>query len=268
MKSIFIVSDGTGGTARRALDAALTQFAGAEVAVELRAGMKSAAQVRAVVDEAAAAGGIVVHTLVSHVLRADLLRAGRARGVPTLDIMGPLLERLSDELAASPAEHPGLFRELNEDYFRRIESVEFAIRHDDGQRPEGLRLAEIVLVGVSRTFKTPLSVYLATRGWLVANVPIVLDLPLPAELLRVPPERVVGLRTNAPRLAALRRVRAEYLRLSTGDYDDPRHVRKELTYADTLFARHPGWTVVDVTGKPIEEIAGEILALAGGGGRG
>ena len=263
MKTIFVVSDGTGGTARRALDAALTQFPEAATDIQVRSDLHDADQVAAVARDAAARCAVVVHTLVSHELRAELLRECRSHDVPTLDLMGPLLERLSIELAASPAELPGLFHQLNEDYFRRIEAMDFAIRHDDGQRTEELGLADIVLVGVSRTFKTPLSVYLATKGWLVANVPLVLDLPPPPELLVVPPERVVALKTEAHRLAALRRVRAEHLGYALGDYDDPRHVRRELDYALGLYARNPGWAVVDVTGKPIEEISGEILTLRG-----
>ena len=263
MKTIFVVSDGTGGTARRALDAALTQFPDAATDIQVRSDLHDAARVTDVVSEAAARDAIIVHTLVSHDLRAELLRAGRSLDVPTLDLMGPLLERLSLELAASPAELPGLFRQLNEDYFRRIEAMDFAIRHDDGQRVEELGRADIVLVGVSRTFKTPLSVYLATKGWLVANVPLVLDLPPPPELLEVAPGRVVALKTEPHRLAALRRVRAEHLGYAFGDYDDLRHVRREMDYALSLYARNPGWAVVDVTGKPIEEISGEILSLRG-----
>lgn len=263
MKTIFVVSDGTGGTARRALDAALTQFPSAETDIRVRSDLHDAARVADVVREAAASRAVIVHTLVSHELRAELLRAGRSHDVPTLDLMGPLLERLSLELAASPAELPGLFRQLNEDYFRRIEAMDFAIRHDDGQRVEELGRADIVLVGVSRTFKTPLSVYLATKGWLAANVPLVLDLPPPPELLAVPPERVVALKTEPRRLAALRRVRAEHLGYASGDYDDLHHVRREMDFALTLYARNPGWAVVDVTGKPIEEISSEILALRG-----
>lgn len=263
MKTIIVVSDGTGGTARRALDAALTQFPDAATDIRVRSDLHDADQVAAVARDAAALRAVVVHTLVSHELRAELLRACRSHDVPTLDLMGPLLERLSLELAASPAELPGLFRQLNEDYFRRIEAMDFAIHHDDGQRTGDLGRADLVLVGVSRTFKTPLSVYLATKGWLVANVPLVLDLPPPPELLAVAPDRVVALKTEPHRLAALRRVRAEHLGYALGDYDDPRHVRRELDYALALYARNPGWAVVDVTGKPIEEISGEILSLRG-----
>jgi len=258
---VFVVSDGTGATAERALNAALTQFAGADVKVERRSVVRTEEQVRRAVQEAAQAGGFVVHTLVSDRLREVMLRAGRLHNVETIDLMGPLLARLSQQLAVSPAEKPGLFRQLNEEYFRRIETVEFALHHDDGRRAEELPQAEIVLVGVSRTFKTPLSIYLAFRGWLVANVPIVLKMRPPPVLFDVPSHRVFGLTIEPTRLADLRLVRQEHLGGATGDYADPDTVRREVEYALSIFHRHPGWCVVDVTDKPIEEIVSEILTF-------
>ena len=125
--------------------------------------------------EAAAAGAFIVHTLVSNEIREFMLHQGRIYNIETIDLMGPLLSRLSQQFALTPAQKPGLFRQLNEDYFRRIETMEFALNHDDGQRLNNIHKAEIVLVGVSRTFKTPLSVFLAFKQWYVANVPIVME---------------------------------------------------------------------------------------------
>ena len=263
MYRVFVVSDGTGGTAERALSAALTQFAGADVRIERWPGVRTEEQVHQVVQKAAQVGGFIVHTLVSDKLRGVMLRAGRLHNVETIDLMGPLLARLSQQLAVSPAERPGLFRHLNEEYFRRIETIEFALRHDDGQRSHELSQAEIVLVGVSRTFKTPLSVYLSFKGWFVANVPIVLKTKPPAVLFDLPPGRVCGLTIDPVRLAEFRRLRQEYLSGATGDYADPDYVRREVEYALSIFCSQRGWPVVDVTDKPIEEIASEILALAG-----
>jgi len=225
--------------------------------------MRTPAQVRGAVGRAAEREALVVHTLVTDELRRAVIEEGRLRNVPTIDLMGPLLDRLSHHLAVSPSEKPGLFRQLNETYFRRIESMEYAFHHDDGQRAHELHLAEIVLVGVSRTFKTPLSIYLATKGWFVANVPIVLGLEPPPELWKLPPRRVVGLMTRPLRLANLRRARQEYLNQATGDYADPAHVRRELDYARFICQKDPAWPVVEVTGKPVEEIAAEIVTLVG-----
>jgi regulator of PEP synthase PpsR (kinase-PPPase family) len=214
-----------------------------------------------VVKEALSEKGFIIHTLVSDDVRDAMLQIGRENNVSTFDLMGPLLERLSQKLSISPSMKPGLFRQLNEAYFRRVETMEFAFHHDDGQKPHELDKAEIILVGVSRTFKTPLSIYLAFKGWCVANVPVVLDLPMPEILDHLHDVRVVGLKSDPYRLSELRRVRETYLNQATGDYAKPEFVMREMKYALQIFARHPEWPVVDVTSKPIEEIASEILTL-------
>lgn len=261
MNHVFVVSDGTGGTASRALDAALTQFENMPVEITIRSRVSSQDQIHKVIHEASQVKALVVHTLVSNELRQMMLHLGRRHNVETIDLMGPLLDRLSQQLALEPAEKPGLFRQLNESYFRRIETMEFAIHHDDGRRIDELHQAEIVLVGVSRTFKTPLSVYLSFKGWFAANVPIVLDIPPPPILFDLPQERVFGLTMHAQRLLTLRRTRAEYLGNTVRDYIDIDYIRRELLYALKIFNRDPGWQVIDVTGKPIEEIASEIITL-------
>lgn len=260
MYHVFVVSDGTGGTAERALNAALTQYQGVNIEIEVRPAVRTEKQVRDAVEEAAGVGGFVVHTLVSNELRRVMLHTGRLHNVETIDLMGPLLSRLSHQLAVSPVEKPGLFQQLNEDYFRRIETMEFAFRHDDGQHIEDLKHAEIVIVGVSRTFKTPLSVYLAFKRWLVANVPIVLDIEPPEMLAELPPEHVVGLTSNVDSLSVLRRVRLRYLGGVPAKYADLEYVRCEVIYALRIFENHK-WPIIDVTGKPIEEIASEIVSL-------
>lgn len=262
MYHVFVVSDGTGATAEQVLNAALTQFRDADVRVERRPRVRTKEQVRGVVQEAAQVGGCIVHTLVLDELREAMVRIGRTHNVETIDLMGPLLARLSQQLSISPAEKPGLFHQLNEEYFRRIETMEFALRHDDGRRIRELRQAEIVLVGVSRTFKTPLSIYLAFKGWFVANVPIVLRTEPPPVLVTLPPGRAFGLTIDPVRLAELRRVRERHLGGTTGKYADPDFVRREVEYALSIFRRYQ-WPVVEVTDKPIEEIASEILALLG-----
>jgi regulator of PEP synthase PpsR (kinase-PPPase family) len=257
---VFVVSDGTGETAERVLKAALTQFEGAAVEIERRSGVRTEQQIRQVVQEAVRVGGFVVHTLVSDELRDAMVREGRLQNIETIDLMGPLLARLSRQFAVSPSEKPGLFRQLNEEYFRRIETMEFAFHHDDGRRAHELAKAEIVLVGISRTFKTPLSIYLAFRGWFIANVPIVPGIEPPAELFALPPGSVIGLTIDPARLAELRRVREQRLGGATGDYAKLEAVHREVAYALQLFHERQ-WPVVEVTDKPIEESASEILAL-------
>jgi len=254
---VFAVSDGTGATAERVIRAALTQFEG-DVEVLRFGEVRSVQQVRQIVRQAARVQALVVHTLVTAELRQAMFDEGRRQHVHTLDLMGPLLERLSDLLDVPPLARPGLYG--LEEYNRRIEAVDFALRHDDGRHVEELKDAEIVLVGISRTGKTPLSVYLAYRGWLVGNVPIVLGVEPPEILFRIPPERVIGLTVEAGRLARLRRARAVRMSGAMRHYANPGHVREEAKYALNVF-RRGGWRLVDMTSKPIEEAAAEVVAL-------
>ena len=261
MNTIFVLSDGSGKTAAQSINAALTQFSDSDTRILVRGNVRSKEQATRIVREAAACDGLVIHTVVTKELRDYILEVGRTLNVEAIDLMGPLLAGLSQRLSDSPSEKPGLFHELNKAYFQRMESMEFAIRHDDGQKTSELPKAHLVLVGVSRTFKTPLSMYLAFKGWLVANVPIVLELEPPDILLDLPPNRVFGLTTNANCLAMLRQVRQEHFGEALGNYADPVYVRKELAYAHRIFDQQT-WNILDVTNKPIEEIATQILSIA------
>jgi len=262
-RQVVVVSDATGRTAEMVIRAALVQFQGADVQLHVRPHVRTAAALRAAAREASKLHGLIVHTLVSAELRNLMLTEGRARGVPTIDLLGPILLRLEDLLRLQPMAKPGLFREMDQEYRRRFEVVEFAVKHDDGQDPRGLHQAEVVLVGVSRTSKTPLSMFLAGRGLRVANVPVVQNLPLPEELIRVDPRKVVALSIKAERLLELRRARLQRMEtLPKFPYADPRHIWAELDYAHAQFTQ-AGWPVVDVTDKSIEEVAAEILVLTG-----
>lgn len=262
-RQIVIASDATGRTAEMVVRAALVQFQGAEVRLHLRPHLRTPADVRAAVRAAAKVGGLIVHTLVQPELRHLMLTEGRAREVPTIDLLGPLLLRIEDLLQLSPLAKPGLFREMDDEYRRRFEVVEFAVKHDDGQDPQGLPQADIVLVGVSRTSKTPLSMFLAGRGLRVANVPVVHPLPLPEELARVDSRKVVGLTIRAERLLELRRSRLQQMETPPKfPYADPRQIWTELEYAQDVCGR-AGWPMVDVTDKSIEEVAAEVLLFTG-----
>lgn len=261
MHQLYIISDGTGMTAKRAVKAALTQFEESKIKLNLRPNIRTGNQVLEVVLEAWNANGFIVHTVVSKKLRDKILKLCRLHSVETIDIMGPLLAQLSHQFSNLPLEEPGLFHKLNKSYFRRIEAIEFAFRHDDGLKTEELDKAEIVLIGVSRTFKTPLSIYLAFKGWRVANIPIILDLKLPNSLFKIPTEKVFCLTTYPKRLVQLRSVREKYLGGGTGNYSEFNHVQKELRYAQRIFVTHPKWSVIKVANKPIEEIASEIIII-------
>jgi regulator of PEP synthase PpsR (kinase-PPPase family) len=182
-------------------------------------------------------------------------------GVPTVDLLGPLLTRFSDLLEISPMAQPGLGRRLDDDYFKRIEAIDFTFKHDDGLRLSTLDQAEIVLLGVSRTTKTPVSIYLSYRGWKVANIPIVLDQSLPEELGKIDPGRVVAFTIKPTRLQLLRLERKRYLNnVDLGDYTDLNQVKNEVSYGLRLF-RENGYPVVDVTYKSIEETSTDVMRI-------
>jgi len=260
---VVVASDATGHTAEMVVRAALVQFRGAKVQVHVRSHLRTAGDVRRCVREAHQVGGLIVHTLVSAEMRSVMLTEARAQRVPTIDLLGPLLLRLEDLLALQPLAKPGLFRDMDAEYRRRFEVMDFTVRHDDGQGAEGLPQADLVLVGVSRTSKTPLSMFLAWRGLRVANVPIVQSLPLPEELTRIPAHKVIGLTIKPERLLELRRSRLQQMETPPKfPYADVRQIWAELEYARGLCGR-AGWPLVDVTDKSVEEVAAEVLVLAG-----
>jgi len=261
---VIVVSDGTGRTARQALNAALTQFPGTDVDIVVYAEVRSKKKVKAIVAEACKAGAFIVHTLVTDELRELILRESHMNNVETIDLMGPLLARLSNQFIHEPSQQPGLYNKLNRDYFQRIDAMQFAFNHDDGQRTESLMDADVVLLGVSRTFKTPLSIYLAYKGWFAANVPIIMGIEPPEMLRKIDPSRIFCLTTSANRLSELRKTRNVRLGGDIGNYSDPDYVTKEINYATRYYQLHPQWTMIIVTAKSIEEIASEILAIMAG----
>ncbi len=260
LQQVFIISDGTGRTAEQVLNAALLQFENSQVNTTIYPHVTTEDQILEIIAEASLTKSLVLFTVVSGKLRDIIKTQGRLYDVETVDLMGSLLAHLSHHFSYLPSEKPGIYYEMNKSYFKRIEAVEYTLRHDDGQRIEELDKAEIVILGVSRTVKTPVSIYLAHKGWLVANIPIVLGMEPPEELLSIPPERVFCLTTSPNHLAELRKVREKHLGGNLGDYAKLSFILKELEFSDSIYKRQPRWTVIDVTNKPIEEISMEVLA--------
>lgn len=261
MYNIFIITDGKGRTATQALNAALTQFPDKEPEIAIFQDVINEEMIDGILPVAVEKKALIVHTLVKTGIRQHLLRECSFLGLPTVDLMEPLLKMLTALFIEEPTEQPNLSNILNAEYFKRIDSMQFAFVHDDGLRTENLNDAEIVLLGVSRTFKTPLSIYFAYQGWFVANVPIILGIEPPKILEKIDPKKVFCLTTIPERLAELRRTRNIHLGGSTGDYSNPLHVREEIGYAANYYRRHPEWTTISVTSKSIEEIASEINAF-------
>lgn len=255
---VYIVSGGSGASGQQIAETALAQFSTLRVPVIIRNHVRSLRQVEIAVKEAEADGGTVVHTLVDGSLREALIRLGRKHGVVTIDLMGPLLEQMAKQTGAKPLEQPGLYRKLRKDYFDRVAAIDFAVSHDDGSRADDIPSADVVIIGVSRCGKTPLSMYLAVHGWKAANIPIVKHIPLPGELLRIDRRRVIGLSIDYRRLLEYRKKREEHLgSVGTTAYSSPSAVFEELELAKRIY-REGGFYVVEVTDKPIEIIADEI----------
>lgn len=258
---IFIVSDATGQTCQRVVNAALRQFKTTQVVKKRVSYVQTIPQIEDIIHEAASVNGIVIYTMVTPEARQKVEESGRLNGVPTIDLLGPLLTRFSDLLEVSPMAQPGLGRRLDDDYFKRIEAIDYTFKHDDGLRLSTVDQAEIVLLGVSRTTKTPVSIYLSYRGWKVANIPIVQGQSLPEELGKVDPGRVVAFTIKPTRLQLLRLERKQYLNnVDLGDYTDLNQVKSEVSYGLRLF-REYGCPVVDVTYKSIEETSTDVMRI-------
>ena len=212
-------------------------------------------------QEVTASGGIVVHTMVDRHLRETLIRGCRDRGITEFDLIGNLMDYLRGVLKQEPINEPGLYRKMNLEYFDRIESIEYTMASDDGLNLKSILAADIVLTGASRSGKTPTSIYLAMLGWKVANVPLVPGMDPATELFEVDPRRVFGLDIHVNRLLTHRKKRlADFGVTASTDYIDPGAVRLELDYARSVF-RRGGFTVVNVTDKPIESVANEIIEM-------
>ncbi len=258
---ILVISDGTGETAERVIRAALQQFRSHLVYIRTFRGVERDDQLVAVFRVAARQGAFVVSTLVSDDARARARALAEEHKVLYVDLIGKLLGELRVFLEAEPVQVPGLLHQTDDTYFRRIEAVEFTVKADDGKEPRMLRQADIILVGVSRTSKTPLSTFLAHKGFKVANVPIVLDRPLPKPIFEVDTRRVFALTIDPAALQSIRRSRLLAMGMQRMNYDDMAYILAELEYAEQLYRGHREWPVIDVTNKAVEETAATILGI-------
>ncbi|GAB4448983.1 MAG: pyruvate, water dikinase regulatory protein [Chloroflexi bacterium OHK40] len=258
---LYIVSGGAGSVGAEVANLVLTQFDGVRVPVIVVPNVREPTQVAEVIDQAAASGGTILHTLMEPGLRRDLVRKARERHVYEIDLVGSVLSRVATLVGREPAGKPGLYTQRRSAYFERLEAIEYTMQHDDGARVAELDSAEIVLVGISRVGKTPLSMYLAVLGWKVANVPLVRELPVPEALLQVDRRRVVGLIVEAEQITARRRWRQRRMGVALGGrYTNQESAEDEVEWARRLF-RSQGWATVNLTDKSIEESADEIIAL-------
>lgn len=259
-KVIYVVSDSTGETAERVTRATLLQFPDHSIRLKLQRRVRDRRTLTTILERAAAQEAMVVFTLVRPELRDHFNEQATKLGVRHVDVIGSLISQVGHYLEADPVNIPTAEMPLSQEYFRRVEAIEFAVKSDDGKEPRNLHKADLVLVGVSRTSKTPLSTYLAGRGLKVANVPLVFGVDPPSELYEVPGYRVVGLTVDVEQLVDIRGQRIQQLGMPPdANYGLRDHVKSELEYAHAIFRDNPEWMVVDVTNCAIEETATIIL---------
>lgn len=258
---IYVVSGGRGIAGNNLVQSLLIQYPENNIPVIIVPQVLTEEQALQTVLKAKADNGLIAHTMVNPNLRKKINELCDVNNVKCVDLMGGLATYLDEMLDVEPIVEPGLYRKLNQQYFDRIESIEFTLSHDDGMSPERLHNAEIILTGVSRVGKTPLSVYLAMYGWKVANVPLVKGINPPEELFKVDPNRVFGLHISTQNLIMHRKKRlAGWNNHQNEKYIDERAVKEEIRNALFVFNRG-GFTVINVSNKPIESTANEILNI-------
>lgn len=260
---VIVISDGTGETASAITRAAMTQFQDKEIFFTRYKNIRTKEQIDAIFQEAAIHHDIVVYTIVSVELRNYIAKLSERDHVRSVDVMGPLLTAFSNFFEAEPNYQPGLLHAVNDQYFKRVAAIEFTLNHDDGRNMASLDEADVVLVGISRTSKTPLSMYLALEGIKTVNVPIVMGTILPEKLFEIDQRKIFGLTIDPDALFMIRKNRLSRLGLQKdeGDYADMAKVTEEIEWANKIFSENKRWPVFNVTGKALEETAAEIIKL-------
>jgi hypothetical protein len=262
---IHLVSDSTGETLNAMARAVCARFTDILPIEHIYALVRSTRQLERALVEIAGAPGVVMHTIVDPGLRSALEEGCRKLEMPCIAALDPVVSAMSRYLGARISTRVGAQHALTNDYFDRIEALDYAIAHDDGQGGQDLTQADVILVGVSRTSKTPTCIYLAHRGVRAANVPLVPGRPPPPELFELKNTLIVGLITSPDRLIQIRRNRLLSLKETReSDYVDADAVRQEIIAARRLFERQ-GWPVIDITRRSVEETAAAVINLLSGG---
>jgi regulator of PEP synthase PpsR (kinase-PPPase family) len=259
---LHLVSDSTGATLQKLAEAALVQFPDIHPVERLWPLVRSETQMERMLRDLEDHPGPVLYTLVDPGLTARLQNFCQNIGQPCIAVLDPIIEGLSRYLGQKGCRVPGLQHRMDDEYFRRVEAVAFALRFDDGQSFEGIDTADVVLVGVSRTTKTPTCIYLSRLGIRAANIPLVPGQDLPENILSLEGPLFIGLTESPDRLLELRgtRLKSDQPGAVRSNYTDPEKVEEEIADALKLFRRQ-GWPVIDVTRRSIEETAAEILVL-------
>ena len=260
---IIILSDGTGETASALCKATLTQFPESEVLFTRYKNIRTPEQIEAIFNEAALHHDLIAHTIVQQDLRKKVLELADKLKIRNLDLIGPAIKEFSDFFKMEPESEPGLLHAVNQDYFDKVSAMEFTLEHDDGKNIHALEEADVILLGVSRTSKTPLSVYLSQHGLKVINIPIINQTPLPDKVYEIDQRKIFALTIDPEALIEIRRKRL--IRLGAkehlGDYASEAKIIEEIEWATNIFRKNKRWPVYNVTNKALEETASDILKL-------
>jgi [pyruvate, water dikinase]-phosphate phosphotransferase / [pyruvate, water dikinase] kinase len=258
---VYVVSDSVGETAEFVVKAVATQFNGGHVDIRRNSYVEDMDDIEDVITMAKQSYSIIAYTIVIPSLKEYLDRRAAEEGIMSVDLLNPLMNAFENKFKKEPNNQPGLMRKLDEEYFRKVEAIEFAVKYDDGRDTRGIKKADIVLIGVSRTSKTPLSMYLAHQRFKVANVPLVPEVKPPDELFEVPRKKCVGLIISPDKLNSIRIERLKALGLtSQANYASFERILEELEYAEKIMKR-VGCPVINVSNKAVEETASLILDL-------
>jgi len=259
---IFILSDSTGDTAEKVVRAMLRQFRGHVVHLKTYPDITQPDTLIKLFQLAGRHRAMVVSTLVRPDMRALADRLGQEHGIHHVDLIGKLLHQLEEFLHQESQGVPGLLYKVDERYFQRIEAVEFTVKADDGKNPKMLKEADLIILGISRTSKTPLCTFLAQKGYKVANIPVVFDHVLPSELFELTNTPVFALTIDPSVLQTIRHSRLRAMNMpGNTNYADIDYILAELEFAEHLYKSHRDWPVIDVTGRAIEETAASILRI-------
>ncbi len=261
MYNIYVVSDSIGETADQIVKAAVSQFKDVSHQVKRYSYISNGQQIEDIVTDASKEKAIIVFTIVVPSLREKLLEVSQEYQIPTIDVMSGVVDIFSSLFKQEPANEPGLIRKLDDKYFRKVEAIEFAVKYDDGKNVRGIREADVVIVGVSRTSKTPLCMYLAHKNIKAANVPLVPEVPVSEELYKIDKKKIIGLTTNPIKLNEIRQERLKALGLNNdANYASMERILKELDYSEEIMKK-VGCPVIDVSTKAVEETASIIFEI-------
>ncbi len=257
---IYIISDSLGETAEYVAKATASQF-DRKYEIRKNSYIRHKDQLMDILDEAKNHQSIILYTTVIDEFKEIIKVQCNEYNLVSIDILGIAMDTFQTFLGLEPRHEPGIIRKLDEKYFKRVEAIEFAVKYDDGKDTRGLKNADIVLLGVSRTSKTPLSMYLANKNFKVANVPLVPEVSIPKELENVDPRKLIGLTTNPVKLNEIRQERLKALGLrDTASYANLNRILEELDYADKIMKEY-SCPIIDVSNKAVEETANLIIDI-------